>query len=127
MADAQDIKEIYPILEAQMTKKQDRLKILRYMCLLSTTQGGLKKPEFETLKRNYVLNYGYGELVTLMNLQDAGLFKQEEKGWNWSGIKDAFGLVNPDFPEQKERPRSIDFVLNGFAPISVRLIETMLE
>lgn len=51
-----------------MTKKQDRLKILRYMCLLSTTQGGLKKADFDVLRRNYILNYGYGELVTLMNL-----------------------------------------------------------
>ena len=78
------------------------------------------------MRRNYILNYGYGELVTLMNLQDAGLFKPEEKGWDWTGIKKAYDLVNADFGEQKDRPRSIDFVLNGFAPVSVRLIETML-
>lgn len=38
MADPTDLKDaIIPVLEAQMTKGNDKLSILRYMCLFSTT------------------------------------------------------------------------------------------
>ena len=40
------------------------------------------------------MNYGYQEIVTLMNLSDAGLFKLKDKkaagyfDWNWQRIKE---------------------------------------
>ena len=52
--------------------------------------------EFDLLRRTLMLNYGYQEMVTLMNLEDAGLFKLKDKkapgyfDWNWNKIKDQF-------------------------------------
>ena len=67
-ADPADLKDVVPVLESQMTKGSDKLSILRYMCLYSTTQGGLSKVEFDYLRRSFIMNYGYQEMATLMNL-----------------------------------------------------------
>ena len=46
------------------------------------------------------MNYGYQEIVTLMNLQDAGLFKLKDKKapgyfeWNWQKVQDSLGLLD---------------------------------
>ena len=117
-----------------MVKGYNKMKVLRAMCLFSTTQGGLAKSDFYYLRRVFIMNYGYQEMVTLMNLQDAGLFKLKEKDkkaagyfdWQWNKIKEVFNLVN-DAGVNFINPSDISYVFNGYAPISVRLIELILE
>ena len=70
-------------------------------------------------------------MVTLMNLQDAGLFKLKDKkapgyyDWNWEKIKNQFELLNEDC--HLTTPSDISFVFNGFCPLSVRLIERLID
>ena len=101
LADKDEMKYISQSLEAKMTKQHKKMKVLRAMCMYSTTQGGLSKVDFDTLRRVFIMNYGYQEMVTLMNLQDAGLFKQKldkkQQGyfeWNWNKIKETFNLID---------------------------------
>lgn len=54
-----EYKEIPRILEAKMLKQYDKIKILRSLILYSTTQGGVLKPEFDALRRSFIMNYGY--------------------------------------------------------------------
>ena len=42
-----DSKEIPTILEGKMLKQRSTMKILRAMCLYSSTKGGLKKEELD--------------------------------------------------------------------------------
>jgi hypothetical protein len=115
-----------------MTKQYNKMKVLRAMCIYSTTQGGLQKADYDNLRRVFIMNYGYQEMVTLMNLSDAGLFKIKDKkmpgyfDWNWQKIKESLKLVN-DEGVNFMSPSDISYVYNGFAPISVRLIEMFLE
>jgi len=77
------------------------------------------------------MNYGYQEIITLMNLQDAGLFKEKNKkavgyfDWNWEKIKSSFSLINEEL--NPKQPNDISYVYNGFAPISVRIIELIVQ
>mmetsp|Transcript_12718 Transcript_12718/g.21434 ORF Transcript_12718/g.21434 Transcript_12718/m.21434 type:complete len:99 (+) Transcript_12718:1349-1645(+) len=77
------------------------------------------------------MNYGYEHMVTFMSLQDAGLFKIRDKkapgyfDWNWNKIKEQFKLVNEEVNHKS--PSDISYVFNGYAPISIRLIELILE
>lgn len=70
-------------------------------------------------------------MVTLMNLQDAGLFRLKDKkdksqpDWNWDKIVNTFNLINEDC--NMTSPSDISYVFNGFCPISVRIIERILE
>lgn len=108
------------------------MKVLRAMCIYCTTQGGLVKADFDNLRRVFVMNYGYQEMVTLMNLQDAGLFRMkfdkkqpEYFDWNWQKIKDTFNLIDEGM--NRLSPSDISYVYNGYSPISVRLIEYFIE
>jgi len=115
-----------------MAKRYNKMKVLRGMCIFSTTQGGCQKAEFDSLRRTFIMNYGYQEMITLLNLQEAGLFKLKDKkapgyfDWNWNKIKDNFKLVN-DEGVNFMAPADISYVYNGFSPISVKIIEMILE
>ena len=81
-----------------MVKRYNKLEILRVLVLLSLTQGGFLQKDFDNLRRTFIMNYGYQEMITLMNLQDAGLIRVKEKKevFNWDKIKDTFNLVSED-------------------------------
>ena len=89
----EDLKQILNTIENKMVKQYSRDKILRLMCLLSVTQSGLKQDIFDGLRRFYVMNYGYQEIITLMNLQDAKLLRAKDKRLDWPKLKKV-SLVN---------------------------------
>jgi hypothetical protein len=126
-----EVKEVPRILEGKMLKQYDKLRVLRAMVLLSTTQGGVGKVEFDAIRRSFIMNYGYQEMITLMNLQDSGMFKLKDKkapgyfDWNWEKIKTSLDLLNEEC--NMIAPSDISFVYNGFCPMSVRLIERIID
>ena len=72
-------------------------------------------------------------MVTLMNLQDAGLFKIKDKkspgyyDWQWEKIKNTFDLINEEGSARLTNPTDISYVHNGFKPISIRILELIIE
>ena len=66
-----------------------------------------------------------------MNLQDAGLLKLKDKkahnyfDWQWQKIQDSLGLLNEE--NNPQSPTDISYVYNGYSPISVKLIEHLVE
>lgn len=108
-----------------MAKRFDRNLVLRVFCLLSVTQNGVKKVDLDALRKLYLACYGYEEVVTLMNLADAGLLKPKEKGFDWAAVKKAFNLL--DLECNPVRPTDFSYVHNGYAPLSVRILETWLD
>lgn len=62
--------------------------IYRLLCLLSITQNGLKQEFYDHLRRCVVMCYGYQEIATLVNLAEAGLFRQKGKDTiDWNKLK----------------------------------------
>jgi len=77
--------------------KQTKIEtILRLLCLFSVTQSGLKQKEFDHLRRVFLMCYGYQEVATLCNLQDSGILRVRDKGFDWSDVKEVsfFLLAN---------------------------------
>ena len=54
-----DYPSVRQTLEVKMVKQYNKHKILRGMCLYSTTQGGVAKADFDNLRRFFIMNYGY--------------------------------------------------------------------
>ena len=129
--DADDMKLVHKVFEAKICKKFDKLKVLRSMCLFSCTQNGFEEKAFNHLRKVFICNYGYNELVTLMNLEECGLLvkkpnlnnplKKNNLGmsWDWKNVKETFRLMSII---DKVSPSDISFVYGGFCPLSVRLI-----
>ena len=82
-----NVREILTSLEAKMTRKYNMYTVLRLMTLLSTTNSGLKQAEFDQLRRAFIMCYGYQEIATVLNLQDARLLKVRDRKFDWSKIK----------------------------------------
>ena len=80
----------------KMAKQYPKTKVLRYMILLSVTHNGIDQTNYDLLSNMYVLTYGYQEMITIMNLSDAGLFKVQSKNnpWNMDSIIDVLDLVD---------------------------------
>ena len=53
--------------------------ILRLFCLLSVVNNGIPKDHFDSLRLTFLRCYGYQEFATLLNLQEAGLFRKNGK------------------------------------------------
>ena len=81
------MKEIITSLEAKMVKQYDMYTVIRLFILLSTTLSGLKQAEFDHLRRTFITCYGYQEIASMLNMQDARLFKMRDKKMDWNKIK----------------------------------------
>ena len=71
------------------------------------------------------MSYGYQEIATILNLQDAKLLRVRHKGFDWNKIKSELRLISEEV--KIENPESIHYVFGGMAPISVSLIIRMFE
>ena len=61
------------LLQEMMCGEEPVGAVLRLLCLLSLTQGGVPKKYYEPLRREVLHSYGHAWLPTLSALQDAGI------------------------------------------------------
>ncbi|RXH94225.1 hypothetical protein DVH24_023909, partial [Malus domestica] len=71
--------------------------------------------------RELIHSYGFEHMVTLNNLEKAGLLKKQETKSNWLTVKRALQLVVED--TDTANPNDISYVFSGYAPLSIRLIQ----
>ena len=58
--------------QEMMCNEEDLFVVLRLMCLLSLTQGGIPKKYFDALRKEILHSYGHEYMLLLSKLQDAG-------------------------------------------------------
>ena len=116
--------------------------ILRLLCLESCVSGGLRQKDLDSLRTLVLHAYGYQHLVTLDALEkiqllvprtSANMFALPAGGGAGSGptktnynyLRKALRLI---FNEVKEtEPNDIAYVYSGYAPLSVRLVQCVLQ
>eukprot|EP00250_Pteridium_aquilinum_P019526 c24468_g2_i1 orf=167-1996(-) len=110
-----------------MIYKQDPLiSVLRLLVLLSLTSGGLRQKDFDNFRRELLHSYGFEYMILLSNLEKAGLLKKQEgRNNNWPQLIKAMKLVVEDVDDAN--PNDISYVFSGYAPLSVRLVESALK
>lgn len=116
--------------------------VLRLLCLESTVAGGIKPRDLESFKRQILHAYGYQHLLTLQALERMELLQprtganalllpvggaQSGSGTktNYSYMRKELRLVIDEYNE--ETPEDIAFVYSGYAPLSVRLVQCILQ
>lgn len=115
--------------------------ILRLLCLYSIVSGGIKPKSLEVLKRDLLQTYGYEHVNLLIKLSSLSLLSSSTSGTGGkvpsaimpgmiigarSGFQSArkpFRLIvdELDGPE----PHDISYSYSGYAPLSVRVIESI--
>ncbi|KAL8719175.1 MAG: hypothetical protein Q9225_003796, partial [Loekoesia sp. 1 TL-2023] len=117
--------------------------ILRLLCLESTVSGGIRPKDLDSFKRHILHAYGYQHLLTLHNLEKMGLLiartaanpfyipvgggsgANESKYTNYNALRKQLRLIVDEVNEQD--PNDIAYVYSGYAPLSVRLVQTVIQ
>ncbi|KAI3508711.1 hypothetical protein L1887_23723 [Cichorium endivia] len=108
-------------IEEMIHKQEPLVSVLRQLILLSVTNAGLPKRNFDYIRREILHSYGFEHIATLNNLEKAGLVKKQEGKSNWLTIKRALNLVVED--TDTTNPKDVSYVFSGYAPLSIRLIQ----
>eukprot|EP00040_Diaphanoeca_grandis_P014463 m.73407 g.73407 ORF g.73407 m.73407 type:complete len:587 (-) comp24555_c0_seq1:461-2221(-) len=106
-------------IESCICRKDPLFKVLRLVCLQSIVNGGLKHKIFDFYRREILQTYGFEHLLTLTNLEKAGLFKLQDARSNYSSVKKNLKLI----VEEEESDNDISNVYSGYAPLSIRLVQ----
>ncbi|KAL9584068.1 MAG: hypothetical protein Q9212_002346, partial [Teloschistes hypoglaucus] len=119
--------------------------ILRLLCLESTISGGLRLKDLDSFKRQILHAYGYQHVLTLHNLEKLGLLTartaanpfyipvggsssagaSESKITNYAALRKSMRLIVDEVNEQD--PNDIAYVYSGYAPLSVRLVQAVVQ
>ena len=116
--------------------------ILRLLCLESTISGGLRLKDLDNFKRQILHAYGYQHLLTLHNLEKMGLLvartaanpfyipvggggASESNITNYNALRKSLRLIVDEVNEQD--PNDIAYVYSGYAPLSVRLVQAIIQ
>lgn len=112
-------------IEDMIAQQQPLLKVLRLLCIQSLTNSGLKPKLLDYYKREIIHTYGFQHLPTLLNLEKAGLLKQQQSVRQYAVLRKALRLTVED--ESEITPKDISYVHSIYAPLSVRLAEQLVQ
>ncbi|XP_005329637.2 vacuolar protein sorting-associated protein 33A [Ictidomys tridecemlineatus] len=119
-----DTDKVNNYIEDCIAQKHPLTKVLRLLCLQSVCNSGLKQKVLDYYKREILQTYGYEHILTLYNLEKAGLLKPQTGGRNnYPTIRKTLRLWMDDVNEQN--PTDISYVYSGYAPLSVRLAQLL--
>ncbi|RYO83007.1 hypothetical protein DL766_005540 [Monosporascus sp. MC13-8B] len=115
--------------------------ILRLLCIYSCISG-IKSKDFDHFRRLVLQGYGYQHLLTLHNLEKLQLFLSRASPMasmipmpgsgpatgtktNYTYLRKQLRLIIDEVNEQN--PNDIAYVYSGYAPLSIRLIQCILQ
>lgn len=115
--------------------------VLRLLCLESVISGGLRPKDLDTFKRQILLAYGYQHLLTLDALEKMQLLQSRSSSsaltisvtssattgskTNYSSVRKSLRLIVDEVKESD--PNDVAYVYSGYAPLSIRLVQCVLE
>ena len=118
----------YDTLEELIATQHPPLRILKLLALQSLAGGGIKSSKYDSLRRDVVQTYGYEYMFVLNNLEKAGLVRRREwmdSAAPFSNIRKAMILINAEVDPVD--PDDVSYVSSGYAPLSVRLLQTAVK
>ncbi|KAI1106651.1 vacuolar protein sorting 33A-like protein [Jackrogersella minutella] len=117
-------------------------EILRLLCIYSCISGGIKSKDFDQFRRLVLEGYGYQHLLTLHNLEKLQLFLSRTSPManmipmpgsgtvagtktNYTYLRKQLRLIVDEVNEHD--PNDIAYVYSGYAPLSIRLVQCILQ
>ncbi|GIL70610.1 hypothetical protein Vretimale_3719 [Volvox reticuliferus] len=120
-------------IEELMYRGADLVDVLRLLVLLNAVGGGLARRQLDSLRMEILHTYGHQHLLTLNALEKSGLLRASlgAKG-QFSAVRKALQLIVPeqDVPAgaaTPDAPSDVSCLYKGYAPLSIRLVETALR
>ncbi|XP_017029055.1 vacuolar protein sorting-associated protein 33A [Drosophila kikkawai] len=120
-----DIDKPSAYIEDQIASKAELRGVLRLICLQCAAASGLKEKLLNHYKRELVQVYGLEVLLTISNLEKAGLLHQQTESRAYAVLRKTLHLTVDDNVEVE--PKDISYVHSFYAPLTARLVEHSLK
>ncbi len=129
-------------IEELISRDAPLAEVLRVLCLESCIAGGIKPRELEYFKRLIMQAYGYQHILTLEALEKlqlllprgsqiplsiamTGAGASTGTKTNYTYLRKQLRLIVDEVNEQD--PNDIAYVYSGYAPLSVRLVQCIIQ
>jgi vacuolar protein sorting-associated protein 33A len=127
-------------IEELISRDSPLVDVLRALCLESCIAGGVKPRELENFKRQILQAYGYQHILTLdaleklqllvprgsaMGIPMTGTASTAATKTNYSSLRKQLRLIVDEVNEQD--PNDVAYVYSGYAPLSVRLVQCIIQ
>jgi hypothetical protein len=114
--------------------------VLRLLCLESCLSNGIRQRELDHFKRQILQAYGYQHALTLTSLEKMNVLvpRESHRGYlnpiagaagqsatDWNATRKSLHLWIDEVKESD--PNDIAYVFSGYAPLSVRLVQCILQ
>ncbi|KAL7273187.1 Vacuolar protein-sorting-associated protein 33 [Rhizina undulata] len=106
--------------------------VLRLLCIESLVTNGLKQKDLDNFKREILQAYGYQHVLTLDALEKLQLLQNRTHvqastvpRTNYFSLRKMVKLIVDEVNEQD--PNDIAYVYSGYAPLSVRLVQCVIQ
>jgi hypothetical protein len=113
-----------PYIEESIARSEPLAKVLRVACLQSLCCGGFRQAKFDQIRREILQTYGYEYMFTLDILERMHLFSRNVF-WEWKSLNRTFSLCTDEVEVQN--PNNMAYVTSGYAPLSCRIVESMIR
>lgn len=117
-------------------------QVLRLLCIYSCISGGIKAKELDHFRRLILQGYGYQHLLTLHNLERLQMLLSRSSPLasmipmtgsvgaagtktNYTYLRKQLRLIVDEVNEHD--PNDIAYVYSGYAPLSIRLVQCVLQ
>jgi vacuolar protein sorting-associated protein 33A len=117
-------------------------EILRLVCIYSCISGGIKSKDYDLFRRLILDGYGYQHLLTLNNLEKLQLFLSRASPManmipmpgsgpatgtktNYTYLRKQLRLIVDEVNEHD--PNDVAYVYSGYAPLSIRLVQCIIQ
>ncbi|EZF32399.1 hypothetical protein H109_01830 [Trichophyton interdigitale MR816] len=131
----------YDTIEELIARDVPITTVLRLLCIDSCINGGLRPRDLDNFKKQVLQGYGYQHLLTLSNLEKMELLQPKVPSTgillpggsssaagaktNYNSLRKSLRLIVDEVDEQN--PNDISYVYSGYAPLSVRLVQCVLQ
>jgi len=129
-------------IEELISRDAPLSEVLRVLCLESCIAGGIKPRELDSFKKMILQAYGYQHLLTLDALEKLQLLLSRASPLavtipmtgtgtnagtktNYTYLRKALRLIVDEVNEHD--PNDIAYVYSGYAPLSIRLVQCILQ
>ncbi|CAF3506565.1 unnamed protein product [Fusarium graminearum] len=132
-------------IEELISRDAPIAQTLRLLCIYSCISGGIRPKEFDQFKRLILQGYGYQHLLTLSNLEKLQLFLSKSSPLagmipipgtnvgavtigsktNYTYLRKQLRLIVDEV--QEDDPNDVSYVYSGYAPLSIRLVQCILQ
>ncbi|CAI4216210.1 unnamed protein product [Parascedosporium putredinis] len=142
LADGADPSSQFETIEELIARDAPIKEVMRLLCIYSCMSGGIQQKEYDLFRRLILEGYGYQHILTLHKLAKlqlilprssplAGMIPMTGNSdaagtkTNYAYLRQQLKLIVDEVRE--DDPDDIAYVYSGYAPLSIRLVQCVLQ